>query len=153
MLSFVCKFCLLEMESGRSLLNKSSPLAFCVLIYGILSTTLGMGDWISDGDNDDLLLGNCISDSDNDDLLFSNCISDGDNDDSLAAFSRDCSSTGTAKRLLAWTLQAVLSFFPSDLRLRHWHFAEGPVTKSLLPLSLRLVSSPCRTAGHPCRHR
>ena len=36
-------------------MNKSSPLAFCVLGYGILSTTLGMGDWISDGDNDDSL--------------------------------------------------------------------------------------------------
>ena len=42
---------------------------FCVLGYGILSTTLGMGDWISDGDNDDLLFGNCISDGDNDDSL------------------------------------------------------------------------------------
>ena len=57
------------MESGRNLLNKSSPLAFCILGYEILSTTLGMGDWISDGDNDDLLFGNCISDGDNDDSL------------------------------------------------------------------------------------
>ena len=57
------------MESGRSLLNKSSPLAFCVLGYGTLSTTLGMGDWVSDGNNNDLLFGNCISDGDNDDSL------------------------------------------------------------------------------------
>ena len=28
-----------------------------------------MGDWTSDGDNDDLLFGNCISDGDNDDSL------------------------------------------------------------------------------------
>ena len=28
-----------------------------------------MGDWISDGDNDDLLFGNCISDGDNDESL------------------------------------------------------------------------------------
>ena len=60
-------------NSGRRiLLNKSSPLAFCVLGYGILSTTLGMGDWISDGDNDYLLFGNCISDGDNDDSLTLN---------------------------------------------------------------------------------
>ena len=45
-----------------------------------------MGDWINDGDNDDLLFGNCISDGDNDDLLFGNCISDGDNIDSLTLF-------------------------------------------------------------------
>ena len=49
--------------------NKSSPLAFCVLGYGILSTTLGMGDWTSDCDNDDLLFGNCISNGNNDDSL------------------------------------------------------------------------------------
>ena len=30
---------------------------------------LGMGDWISDGDNDDLLFGNCSSDGDNNDSL------------------------------------------------------------------------------------
>ena len=35
----------------------------------MLSTTLGMGDWISDGDNDELLFGNCISDGYNDDSL------------------------------------------------------------------------------------
>ena len=56
-------------NSGRISLNKSFPLAFCVLGCGILSTTLGMGDWTSDGDNDDLLFGNCISDGDNDDSL------------------------------------------------------------------------------------
>ena len=28
-----------------------------------------MGNWISDGDNDDLIFGNCISDGDNDDSL------------------------------------------------------------------------------------
>ena len=30
---------------------------------------LRMGDWISEGDNDDLLFGNCISDGDHDDSL------------------------------------------------------------------------------------
>ena len=68
--SFVCKFCFLEMDSG-----KSSLLAFCVLEYGILSSKknldfdFGMGNWISDGDNDDLLFGNCISNGDNDNSL------------------------------------------------------------------------------------
>ena len=90
----VCKFCLLEMDSGRSLLNKSSPLAFCALEYWILSMTL--------------------------DLLFGSCISDGDN------LRRGCSSTGTAKRLLAWTL-------------RRWCFGDS----SLVPLA--------KTAGHPFR--
>ena len=31
---------------------------------------LGIGNWISDGNNDDLLFGNCISDGDNDDSLL-----------------------------------------------------------------------------------
>ena len=47
-------------NSGRRiLLNRSSLLAFCVLGYEILSTNfdLGMGDWISSGDNDNLLFG------------------------------------------------------------------------------------------------
>ena len=74
MLSFVCRFCRLwKWNSGRRILhNRSPPLAFCVLGYGILSTNItdcGMGDLISDGDNNDLLFGNCISDGDIDDSL------------------------------------------------------------------------------------
>ena len=131
------------MESGRSLLNKSSFLAFCVFGYGILSTTLGIGDWISDGDNDDLPSGNCISDGDNDDLLFSNCISDGDNDDSLALFHKIARQQELQNSYWPGLCKRCFLFFPNDLRLRHWRFAEGPVTKSLLPLSLRSVGSPC----------
>ena len=96
-----------------------------------------MGDWISDGDNDD--------------LLFGNCISDGDNDDSLMLFHETAHQQELQNGYL--TLQASVSFFfPGDLRLRRWRFAEVPVAKSLLPLSLRSVGSPCRTAGHRCRH-
>ena len=82
---------------------------------------LGMGDWISDGDNDD-------------------------SDD----FSRDCSSTGAAKRLLD---SASSAFFLGNLRLRCWRFEEGQAIRSLLALSLRSVRSPCRTAGYRCRRR
>ena len=124
------------MESGRTVLNKSSPLAFCIFGYGILSTTLGMGDWISDGDNDDLLLGNCIS--------------DGNNDDSLALFHEIARQQELQSGYWPGLWKRHFLFF-CDLRLRRWHFAEGLVTKSLLPLSLRLVGYPCRTAGHPCR--
>ena len=110
-------------NSGRISLNKSFPLAFCVLGCGILSTTLGMGDWTSDGDNDDSL------------MLFTSLV-----------VNRNCKTvTGLDS--------ASGAFFFCDLRLRRWRFAEGPVTKSLLPLSLRSVGSPCRTTGHRCRHR
>ena len=126
-------------NSGRILLKKSSPLASCILGYGILSTTLGMGDWISDGDNDE--------------LLFGECISDGDNDDSLTLFHEIGRQQELQNGYWPELCKRHFFFFFGDLRLRQWHFAEGPVTKTLLPLSLRVVGSPCRTAGHRCRHR
>ena len=57
----------LEMNSGRRiLLDRSSLLVFCDLGNGTLSTNtdfdLGMGDWMSDSDNEDVLF--------DDDLLF-----------------------------------------------------------------------------------
>ena len=54
---------------------------------------LGMGDWISDGDNDD--------------LLFGNCISDGNNDDSLTLFHEIACQQEMQNGY--WTLQAALS--------------------------------------------
>ena len=54
---------------------------------------LGIGDWISNGDNDD--------------LLFSNCISDGDNNDSLTLFHEFACQQELQNGY--WTLQAALS--------------------------------------------
>ena len=54
---------------------------------------LGIGDWISNGDNDD--------------LVFSNCISDGDNNDSLTLFHEFACQQELQNSY--WTLQAALS--------------------------------------------
>ena len=76
----MCKFCLLEMESGRrillnNLITNHLPQPLCPWIWDFEyeynpDFDLGIGNWISDGDKDDLLFGNCISDGDNDDSLM-----------------------------------------------------------------------------------
>ena len=100
MLSFVCKFCLLEMEFWKK--NSAQQIISPSLLYPWIwdfeyeynpNFDLGMGDWISNGDNDD--------------LLFSNYISNGDNDDSLTFFHKIARQQELQNGY--WTLQAALS--------------------------------------------
>ena len=87
-----------------------------------------------------------------------NWISDGDNDDSLTLFhetacQQELQNGYLTHRYMLDSASGSFFFFSGDLRLRRWRSAEGPVAKSLLPLSLRSVGSPCQTAGHRCHHR
>ena len=144
-LSFVCKFFLLEMDSGRRiLLNRSSPgpLAFCVLGYGILSTNITRIltlEWTIG-----LAMATTMTCCSAIALPMATTMT-------LWRFFHEFARQQELQNGLP-SLQAG-AFFLNNLRLRRWHFVEGPATKSLLALSLRSVRSPCRTAGHRCRHR